>query len=171
MALSTTELRTAVRASISSFVSAYKDATDSKNATILSRCQTPDCMRTIRPKSMLMTFGLDPEKSEDATTYNARMAGELSLLTSARANILEDSVVIDTEAKRASFRSDHYLVLKGQEEVLLEFAWILDFEVVKEEDNLVAKINHIVEIIDTAECVRYVQLMMKVVEEQKARAS
>ncbi|KAJ7641563.1 hypothetical protein FB45DRAFT_900505 [Roridomyces roridus] len=157
---STDDTRAAIRKTITSFLDAYIAAVEQpdKSSELLMRDLTPSCMRFIRPAAMVRSFGLDPAKGEDRDTYAARMKGELLILATARINIVKDSVIIDAENSCAAFRSEHWLTLKGRPETMLEFAWFMDFD----KD---AKIEKIVQVIDLAECVKYVETMKEVAKE------
>ncbi|KAI1269581.1 hypothetical protein F5Y18DRAFT_370657 [Xylariaceae sp. FL1019] len=147
----------------------YELATSANDASILSRDLSPGCHRYLRPSATLKAFGLDPNKPESNETYSTRMAGELALLAVAKVDLVEDSIVIDADAARAACRSEHTLVLKGQtKETVLEFGWTFDFEVTEDASGTEAKIKKLVEFIDTAESMKYFQLMSEYV---KARGS
>ncbi|KAI0161504.1 hypothetical protein GGR57DRAFT_518693 [Xylariaceae sp. FL1272] len=165
--MSSSQTRAAILPRIKSFLDTYELATSASDASILSRDLSPDCHRYIRPSATLKAFGLDPNKAESNETYSARMAGELSLMTVAKANLVEDSIVIDAEAARAACRSEHTLVFKGQtQEIGLEFAWTFDFEVTTGAHGTEAKIKKLVEFIDTAESIKFFQLVSGYVKAQ-----
>jgi hypothetical protein len=65
--------------------------------------------------------------------------------------------VVDLEARAATVRCDHHIKLEGRDEdFVLEFVWLLS----STDDG--TRIKHIIEFIDTAECMKYVPIMAEV---------
>ncbi|KAJ7641578.1 hypothetical protein FB45DRAFT_900545 [Roridomyces roridus] len=158
---STSNIRTTIRDTIASFLAAYVAAIEQPDnaSVLLSRDLAPSCKRFIRPASVMKSLGIDTSNAEDNETYAARMQGEIPLLETVHVNAIEESLVIDVEARKAAFRSEHWLTLKGRAETMLEFSWFMDF------DKDGGKIEKIVQVLDTAECAKYVDAMMDVAKD------
>jgi hypothetical protein len=92
--------------------------------------------------------------------YEAHMAPEIAILETWRVEIKK--IIVDEAERTAMTWSNHYLTMKGRKEVLLEFVFMLDMNETGE------KVDKILEFIDTAECVKYVQMMQEVSKEQNA---
>ncbi|OAA56268.1 hypothetical protein SPI_07879 [Niveomyces insectorum RCEF 264] len=144
-------LYAAIEATVRDFMASFEDATRLSDPAPLTRACAPDCAWRIAPAAFLLTAGADPDAAMTNAAYEAHMAGELSLLESARCDILQTCV--DTAALKATARVAHHLKIPARESVCLEFCWLFELT----EDG--GKIAKIVQFVDTAECQKFVRLM------------
>lgn len=89
------------------------------------------------------------------------MTPEFELLETWR--VETKNIVVDERKRSAVAWSDSFCTLKGKGEFKLEFMYVLEM------NEMGDKVDKIVSFIDTAECMKYMEVMKEVVEEQKGK--
>jgi hypothetical protein len=139
-------------------VLSYSQENLGSEISALSATLSPACKRYIAPSSF---FAAAPDMANYGmrnAEYEAHMAPEMAMLETWRIEIKK--IVVDEAQRAATTWSNHYLAIKGREEVLLGFVFMLDMNEKGE------KVDKIVQFIDTAECVKYVQMMQEATKAQ-----
>jgi hypothetical protein len=142
-------------------VLSYSQENCGSDVSAFSATLTPTCKRYFAPSSF---FAATPELANYGLSnaeYEAHMAPEMTILEKWRVEIKK--IIVDEAKRTAMVWSHHYLTMKGQKEVLLEFVFMLDINETGE------KVDKIVEFVDTAECDKYVQMMQEVAKEQQSQ--
>jgi hypothetical protein len=144
----------------SNTVLSYSQESVGANVSAFSATLSPTCKRYFAPASFFATTPEMANYGMSNAEYEAHMAPEIAILETWRVEIKK--IIVDEAERTAMTWSNHYLTMKGRKEVLLEFVFMLDMNETGE------KVDKILEFIDTAECVKYVQMMQEVSKEQNA---
>ncbi|KAG4443187.1 hypothetical protein IFR05_001329 [Cadophora sp. M221] len=122
---SSTNLRERMEATVQSFLSAYEEGGVNDDASIINRDVTPECTRHLLPASVPHAFGLSKDFFFDTETYQETYAKDIKVLKFRNFN--SANLVIDTNARRASFTSIATVQPSGEDSYLAEAAWFLYF--------------------------------------------
>ncbi|KAK1963241.1 hypothetical protein LY78DRAFT_749202 [Colletotrichum sublineola] len=123
---SSADLRKAIEVTTRSFLAAYTDAYDHNDPSLINRDVTADCTRHMLPSTMVKALGLPADISIPNEAYIQNITQNIRVY-SVRDSVISD-LLIDTEARKASFTSKSNIVYKeGWESHPIEFSWYLDF--------------------------------------------
>jgi hypothetical protein len=150
-----------IEATTRSFISCYEDATMVHNPTVLSRHCTATCERRLAPASVLRKLGMPPDLVWSNADYEARLRTELVDTESVKCEVLD--LAVDERKRTSVARVAHRCKLTGKPVVLLEFVWTLKL------DESGTKVTSLVEFVDTAESLRYLELMKEVAAARESR--
>ncbi|KAF2847202.1 hypothetical protein T440DRAFT_471303 [Plenodomus tracheiphilus IPT5] len=120
---SSTTLRTRIETTARAFLSAFEESGTQNNPSIINRGVTADCTRHLLPASVPKAFGLPTDFAFDNATYLGAFTKDLKVLKF-KNNVISN-LVIDTEARRASFTSNAEVHVNGGESYSGEQAWFL----------------------------------------------
>ncbi|TDZ32120.1 hypothetical protein C8035_v012330 [Colletotrichum spinosum] len=135
---SSSNLRERIEATARAFLSAFEEVSVQDDVSIINRDVTADCTRHLLPASVPEAFGLPAGFFFDNATYFEAVSKDNKVLKF-KNNILSN-LVIDTDARRASFTSDAEVhPVSGEAWYPVEMAWFLYFD----EDG--SKITRVVE--------------------------
>lgn len=118
-------LRSRIEATTHAFLSAYEEGSTHQTASLINRSVTPSCRRFLLPASVPAAFNLPPGFSFDTATYEQTFANDIARLAFT-SNVMTN-LVIDVEARRASFTSVAGVRTRGGEAYEAETAWFLEF--------------------------------------------
>ncbi|KAF4951703.1 hypothetical protein FSARC_12854 [Fusarium sarcochroum] len=125
MMTSTNELRKAIEHTTRQFIDAYKEAGEKNDPSLINRDVDETCTREILPKSLLEFFGAPPDWASDNKAYEEATANDIKVGVVKQATI--SNLTIDTEAHKAAATTVAEMGLKDGGIIILEHAWILDF--------------------------------------------
>lgn len=121
-----TSLRSRIESTTRAFLSAFEEGSAQNSPSLINRDVTPTCTRAMLPASILKAFHLPPNHAFDTATFEQMFAKDIKVMKF-KNNVMAN-LVIDTEARKASFTSIaevHY----GQGEWFeLEQAWVLELD-------------------------------------------
>ncbi|KAH7349152.1 hypothetical protein BKA66DRAFT_563482 [Pyrenochaeta sp. MPI-SDFR-AT-0127] len=137
---SSTNLRDRIESTARAFLSAFEDGGTQNDASIINRDVTADCTRHLLPASVPEAFGLPTDFFFDTIKFQETFAKDIKVLKF-KNNIIAN-LVIDTEARRASFTSIAEVHANNGESYPAEQAWFLYFN----EDG--SKVKKVVEFCD-----------------------
>ncbi|KAF5023418.1 hypothetical protein F66182_4518 [Fusarium sp. NRRL 66182] len=134
------ELRRSIENTVRQFISAYQEAGEQNDPSLINRDVDPDCTREFLPEALLDFFGAPPGWASDNDAYEKATANDLRVGRVKRATL--SNLTIDTEALKAAGTSVAEMDLKDGETIIMEHAWVFDLN----EDG--SKITKVVEFCD-----------------------
>lgn len=137
---SATNLRERIETTLRAFLSAFEEGSTQGDASLVNRDVTADCKRHMLPESVHQVIGLPPGSALDRAQYQELFAKDMKALKFTKNAIA--NLVIDTEARRASFTSFAEVHPRNGESFTSEQAWVLYF------DEDADKVNKVVEFCD-----------------------
>lgn len=132
--------REQIEATTRAFLSAFEESGVRNDASIINRDVTADCTRHLLPASVPTAFGLPKDFFFDTLKYLETFSKDIKVLKF-RNNVISN-LVIDPEARRASFTSIAEVHANTGESYAAEQAWFLYFN----EDG--SKVKKVVEFCD-----------------------
>lgn len=134
------DLRAQIEITARSFLSRFEEGSAQQNASLINCDVTPDCKRYVQPTSVTAAFGMPADYHLDNLAFQNTFAEDIKKLKFKK-NVMSN-LVVDTEAKRASFTSVSDVETNSGETFQVEQAWFLYFS----ENGL--KITKVVEFCD-----------------------
>ena len=111
-----------INATAESFVASYEAAFRTKDATKVSQILTPECTRTMQPRTFAETLRLQHNPITVAD-YEAIVQSELPALEFGHIDM--GRPIVDIQMKQASFKADIHVELKDGTKDILEFMFLL----------------------------------------------
>ena len=130
-----------------SFITAYDDGWTQKDPSLINRAVAASCTRHIRPRSA-STIGLPIDLAIDNELYEQLYAKDLAV--SRVKNSKMENLVLDIQARKASFMSTSDVEFVDGGDMVLEFVWFLEFN----EDG--TQITKVVEVVDTGTLPKFI---------------
>lgn len=119
-------LRERIEATARAFLSAFEEVGVQNDVSIINRDVTADCTRHLLPASVPLAFSLPEGFFFDNTKYHETVANDNKVLKFRNNTI--SNLIVDTEARRASFTSIAEVhPVSGEAWYSAEMAWFLYF--------------------------------------------
>ncbi|KAF4445504.1 hypothetical protein F53441_10757 [Fusarium austroafricanum] len=118
-------LREAIEHTSRQFFAAYVDAGDQNNPAIINRDTDENCKRYYRPLTLLDFFGVPQDFAHENGAYEGGIDNNLKKGAVKTCEV--SNMTIDVEARRSAATTKSDMVFKDGETLVMERAWILDF--------------------------------------------
>ncbi|KAF9765349.1 hypothetical protein IL306_002437 [Fusarium sp. DS 682] len=118
-------LREAIEHTSRQFFASYIDAGESNDASIINRNVDKDCKRYYRPLTLLDFFGVPSDFAHENDAYEGGIANNLK--KGAIKTCQVSNMTIDVKARKSAATTKSDMVFKDGEVLVMEHAWILDF--------------------------------------------
>ncbi|KAL4731732.1 hypothetical protein ACLX1H_000714 [Fusarium chlamydosporum] len=114
-------IREAIEATVTSFLSAYEDGREQNDPSIINRAVTPECTRQLLPASLCKALGAPESLLIPNDQYEHLYANDLTV--GGVYNTVKKDLVVDVEAQRAAVTTTSDFRYLDGEVLTLEFSW------------------------------------------------